>query len=165
MILELTTSGVDKDCVYVCILSCVQFFVTPWTNSSPPGSSVRGIIQAKMLKWVAVSYSRVSPEPRDQTHISHVSCTCRQILYLSATKWSLGNVIWAPGSSCAWVVVTWANRWSWKLTPFGVRLVSLATKDILSDKTYIISLWQMENLRLRGGKLPAQGHTLSKQRS
>lgn len=49
--------------------------------------------------------------------------------------------------------------------PFGVRLVSLATKDILSDKTYIISLWQMENLRLRGGKLPAQGHTLSKQRS
>ena len=32
-----------------------------------PGSSVRGILQARILEWVAVSFSRGSSQPRDQT--------------------------------------------------------------------------------------------------
>ena len=48
---------------------------------SQPGSSVYGIFQARILEWVAISYSRVSFQPRDQTHISSVSCIDRQILY------------------------------------------------------------------------------------
>ena len=35
----------------------------------PPGSSVWGISQARMLEWVAISYFRESSQPRDQTHI------------------------------------------------------------------------------------------------
>ena len=31
----------------------------------PPGSSVLGILQARVLEWVAVSFSRVSSQPRD----------------------------------------------------------------------------------------------------
>ena len=34
-------------------------------DCSPPGSSVYGILQAKILVWVAVSFSRGSPQPRD----------------------------------------------------------------------------------------------------
>ena len=34
---------------------------------SPPGSSVHGILQAKILEWVAISFSRGSSRPRDQT--------------------------------------------------------------------------------------------------
>ena len=45
---------------------------TPWT--SPPGSSVRGISQARMLQWGAISSSRGSSQPRDGAHISCVSC-------------------------------------------------------------------------------------------
>ena len=41
-------------------------------DSSPPGSSVHGILQARML---AISFSRGSSWPRDQTCISCVSCT------------------------------------------------------------------------------------------
>ena len=37
-----------------------------------PGSSVHGIFQARVLEWVAVSFSRGSSRPRDQTR---VSCT------------------------------------------------------------------------------------------
>ena len=48
---------------------------------SQPGSSVYGIFQARILEWVAISYSRVSFQPRDQTHIFSVSCIDRQILY------------------------------------------------------------------------------------
>ena len=32
---------------------------------SPPGSSVHGILQARILEWVAVSFSRGSSQPRD----------------------------------------------------------------------------------------------------
>ena len=39
---------------------------------SSPGSSVHGILQATILEWVAVSYSRGSSQPRDQNHISYV---------------------------------------------------------------------------------------------
>ena len=37
-------------------LSCVRLFTTPWTVA-PQGSSVQGIFQARILKWVAISYS------------------------------------------------------------------------------------------------------------
>ena len=47
------------------------------TDRSPPGFSVRGILQAEILERVAVSYSRGSFRPRDRTHISCVSCTGR----------------------------------------------------------------------------------------
>ena len=40
---------------------------------SPPGSSVHGILQARILEWVAISFSRGSSQPRDRTHISRVS--------------------------------------------------------------------------------------------
>ena len=49
----------------------------PWTVS-PPGSSVHGISQARMLEWDAVSFSRGSSQPRDQTRIS---CIGKGILY------------------------------------------------------------------------------------
>ena len=46
------------------------------TDCSPPGSSVCGIPQARILEWVAISSSRESSQPRDR-FLLH----CRQILY------------------------------------------------------------------------------------
>ena len=48
---------------------------------SPPGSSVHGILQARILEWVAMPSSRGSSQLRDQTPISYVSCIGRQVLY------------------------------------------------------------------------------------
>ena len=39
-------------------------------DCSPPGSSVHGILQAGILVWVAISFSRRSSQPRDQTRVS-----------------------------------------------------------------------------------------------
>ena len=47
---------------------------------SPPGSSVPGILQARILEWVTVLFSRGSSQPRDRTHI-YISCIGRQVLY------------------------------------------------------------------------------------
>ena len=38
-----------------------------------PGSSTHGIFQARILEWVAVSFSRRSSRPRDRTQISHIA--------------------------------------------------------------------------------------------
>ena len=43
------------------------------TDCSLPGSSDHGILQARILKWVAVPFSRGSSQPRDQTQVSHVA--------------------------------------------------------------------------------------------
>ena len=66
------------------VLSQAQPFATPWTVCSPPDSSHCGIFQARILEWVAISYSRGSSRPRDQIHVSCVSCTGRQSLHHSA---------------------------------------------------------------------------------
>ena len=54
-------------------------------DCSLPGSSVHGILQARTLEWVAISFSRGSFWPRDRTHVSYVSCTDRRALYHCAT--------------------------------------------------------------------------------
>ena len=40
---------------------------------SPPGSSIRGIFQARVLEWVAVFFSKGSSRPRDQTQVSLIA--------------------------------------------------------------------------------------------
>jgi len=50
--------------------------VTPWC--SPPGSSVHGILQAKILEWVAIAFPRgIFPTQGCNPGLPH----CRQILY------------------------------------------------------------------------------------
>ena len=39
-----------------------------------PGSSIHGVFQARILAWVAIFSSRGSYPPRDQTHVSCISC-------------------------------------------------------------------------------------------
>ena len=40
-------------------------------DCSLPGSSVHGILQARVLEWVAISFSKGSYQPRDGTQVSH----------------------------------------------------------------------------------------------
>ena len=69
-------------CVYVCakpLQSCLT--LCDPMDCSLLGSSVHGILQARIMKWVAISSSRGSSRPRDQTCISYVSCTGRRVLH------------------------------------------------------------------------------------
>ena len=42
-------------------------------DGSLPGSSIRGILQSRILEWVAMSFSRRSSQPRDQTSVSRIA--------------------------------------------------------------------------------------------
>ena len=69
-------------------MSCVdtkslQLYLTLYdpTDCSLPGASVHGISQARILVWVAISFSRGPSRPRDQTRISYISSIGRWVLY------------------------------------------------------------------------------------
>ena len=50
-------------CAQSCLILCDPM------DSGPPDSSVYGILQTRLLEWVAISYARGSSRPRDRTHI------------------------------------------------------------------------------------------------
>ena len=61
--------------------SCPTLFDS--MDCSPPGFSIHGVFQARILEWVAISFSRGSSPPRDRTQ---VSCTEGRCFTLSATR-------------------------------------------------------------------------------
>ena len=50
--------------VHVCVLSCVRLFGPP-VDCGPSGSSIHGIVQARILERVAISFSKGSSQLRD----------------------------------------------------------------------------------------------------
>ena len=58
-------------------------------DCSPPGSAIHGIIQARILMWVAIPFSRGSSQPRNQTR---VSCIAGRFFTIWATREALVSV-------------------------------------------------------------------------
>ena len=56
------------------------------TDCSLPGSSVHGILQARMLEWGAVPSSRGPARPRDRTQVSYISCMAGGF-FTTSTTW------------------------------------------------------------------------------
>ena len=87
---------------------------------SPPGSSVYGIFQARILEWVATLSSRGSSWPRDWTVISFVSCIGRPVLNQQCHLGSRSNSTYPRlvmytsdlnSSWNSWMTASWSPRW------------------------------------------------------
>ena len=92
---------VAQSCLTLCNLS----------DCSLPGSSVHGILQARILKWVAIPFSRGSSWPRDLTQVSYIAS--RFLYCLSHQE----MVVWALfGIALLW---DWNENW-----PFPVLLAT-----------------------------------------
>ena len=59
----------NKYCLCVIFVCECPIFCSP-VYYSPPDSSVYGIFQARILKWVAISFSKGSSQPRNQPHLN-----------------------------------------------------------------------------------------------
>ena len=59
-------------CNVIKSLRLVWLFGTPWTVVCQ-NSSVHGILQATILEWVAIPFSRGSSQPKDWTQVSHIA--------------------------------------------------------------------------------------------
>ena len=104
-------------------------------DCSPPGSSVHGILQARILEWVAIPFSRISSQPRDQTCVSSIG---RQVLY---HQHRLGSPYIIYEYTCIYSAIkkkeilplgtTWMNL-------KGITLSEISQKE--KDKHYMVSL-------------------------
>ena len=85
---ELLCHLVTRSCPAVCYpIDC-----------SPPDTSVHGILQAGILEWVAIPFSRGSSWPRDRTWVSHIAgrfLTTREAL---STHAHMGEITFPPPS-------------------------------------------------------------------
>ena len=82
--------------MFVLCATSLQSFLTLCSpmDCSPFGCSVHGILQARILKWVAMPFSRGSFQPRDQTHI-----------FLCILHWQAGSLTLEPPGK----LVTWSD--------------------------------------------------------
>ena len=62
----------DMACMHAKLLQSCLTLCDPM-DCTPPGSSVHGIHQARLLEWVALPSFRGSSQPRDQTQVSHIA--------------------------------------------------------------------------------------------
>ena len=62
-------------------------------DCSPPGFSLHGILQARILEWVAMSSSRGSSHPRNWTHVSCTSCIAGRF-FPAEPPGKLLNLVW-----------------------------------------------------------------------
>ena len=71
----------------LCLTLCDPAVVSDslWPRGRLPGSSVPGILQARILEWVVIPFSRGSSWPRDRTWVSCISCIGRWVLYCRVT--------------------------------------------------------------------------------
>ena len=97
-------------------------------DCSPPGSSIQGILQKRVLEWVAISFSRGSSWPRDWTWVSSIEADAftvwanqgsllLSVLHLNSTKlldWNLprphtrGPLLWR-----ILICALYSNQASW----------------------------------------------------
>ena len=84
------------------------------SNSLPMDYTVHGILQARMLEWVAILFSRGSSQPRDQTQVSRVvgrffTTSEAKLWFFSSGHvwtWELDHKEgWGPNNWCFWIVM------------------------------------------------------------
>ena len=100
---------------------------------STPGSSRHGIFQARVLEWVAISYSRGSFWLRDQYWVSYISYTGRQILYHWAT-WEAPKYLYSV--HLTWIQQVFVEDQQLQSTGLG-----FALKETLSGLKKVTAWW------------------------
>ena len=97
-------------CVYVVCQPRSQVQLCIALDGSPPGSSVHGILQARIRGWVAISISSGSSWSRDQTH---VCCIVGRCFTIWAMKEALCTELWSKQES---IFPRWYQDREWELT-------------------------------------------------
>ena len=115
-----------RGCVHVCSVGQLYLTLCDPMGSNPSGSSVHGILQARVFEWVAMSSSRESSQTGDQTHVSCISCTAGRFFTHWVTWEALCHInLWTPfaqgfgNRSCSKysisiVELNWVNLFSYK---------------------------------------------------
>ena len=91
-------------------LSRVRLFATPMDHNLP-GSSVHRIFQARVLEWVAISFSRGSSWPSDQTRVSHTAGRHYRLSHQGSPTEALLPPKWCWFHHSKWHDWCWYSKW------------------------------------------------------
>ena len=136
-------------------------------DCSPSGSSVHGILQTRILEWVAILFSRESSWPRDQTR---VSCIAGRFFTVWATREAQGamqilerevqNIAckYLEMVKFSWILavsqsslVRWTLEWAWALALSSLRSRSmLVPKLLLGWDHHLIASWGVKLIKTQG---------------
>ena len=115
------------------------------TDCIPPGPSVHGTLQARILEWVAIPFSRGCSRPRDQ---NWGLLLCRQILYcLSYRRWY--KALWENERGICYKrphIARWLLKVTLKRRGFLVLSCGLLLLWVLSVIRVLFSCWLIDNL-------------------
>ena len=137
-------------------------------KGSLPGSSVHGISQAGILKWVAISFSRGSSQPRDQTQVSCIAgkfftnCTIREdekgAINPLINQFRYSNpggraLLWRTGMGCYLFFHTWLRKGLWAVLQGQIVSVQATGRHL----TLLFSLLRGEGRSIQvSGTLPTR---------
>ena len=95
--------------VHMCACSVARSCPTLCTpmDCSLPGSPVYEIFPARILEWVVISFSRGSPQSREWTPVSGISCIGRRILYHCTTWEAPSTYLGGHFSSANQTIPSW----------------------------------------------------------
>ena len=110
-------------------------------DCSPPGSSVHGILQARILEWVAMPFSRGSSQLRDRTQASHIA---GRLFIVWATSKATNLLSSSQSYKYGFIILQLESLWSNSL--LNIRLFHFV-KQLLWQRA-VFSLWKTVSIRL-----------------
>ena len=107
-------------CAVLCLVTKSCLTLCNPMDCSPPGSSVHGISQIRILAWVAMSSSRGSSQPRDRTQVSRIAGRFFTSWASPNKTYGLNNRTWFTHSSGGWKskIKSWQSRLPPRLSPW-----------------------------------------------
>ena len=112
------------------------------TLCNPMDYTVHGILQARILEWVAFSFSRASSQPRDRTQVFHIAAVAAKSLHSCPTL--CDPIHGSPPDSpipgilqartLEWITISFSNAWKWKVKVKSLSRVRLLQADSLPDE-------------------------------
>ena len=146
------SSDDDKRCdledrlpLVLVVQSCLTLY-NPM-DSSPPHSSVHGILQARTLEWVVISFSRGSSQPRDQTGVSCIASSFLTVWVpreVQASATECVNKTSGAQAETSWDTVTTGKIWEqfFLLRNESSGIIEPDREQI--DPTYTHTSWQID---------------------
>ena len=124
----------------------------PRVDCSPSGSSIRGILQARILEWTAISFSRGSYRPRDRTQVSRIAgrcfnlwatsqkyylllifiCILQFFFFLTLCLWACGILVLRPGMEPQPPAVHMQSHNHWTTREFPYNFISQHSMTLMA---------------------------------
>ena len=163
-----TIKKAEHQRIYAFELWCWKRLLTvPWTarRSNPsicptlcdpmdcslPGSSLHGILQARVLEWVAISFFRRSSQPRDRTQVFHIpgrrlnlwatrEAQRKSVLNINWKDWCWS---WNSNTLATWSeeLTHWKRPWCWERLRAGGEVDNRGWNDWMASLTQWTWIW------------------------